>query len=80
MEGADESTEPFVPTPTSFRSFLSVLKQEVKSKLMTQEHWSSGYGRILMFQRLWVRIPELSHILDGHFSHLFVVKISMMFV
>ena len=37
--------------------------------------WSSGFGRRLMFQRSWVRI--LAHLLDGHFSHLFVVKIVM---
>ena len=32
---------------------------------------SSGYGRRLMFRRSWVWIPAP----DGHFSHLFVVKI-----
>ena len=39
------------------------------------EPWSSGYGRRLMLQRLWVQI--LAPKTDGHFSHLFVVKIVM---
>ena len=31
-----------------------------------REPWSSGYGRRFMFRKY--------HILDGHFSHLFLVK------
>ena len=38
--------------------------------------WSSGYGRRLMFKRSWVPIPAP----DGHFAHVFVVKIGMMFI
>ena len=37
--------------------------------------WSSGYGRRLRFQRLWVRIPSPYTGWTWHFSHLFVVKI-----
>ena len=28
-----------------------------KMLILGQEPWSSGYGRRLMFRRLWVRIP-----------------------
>ena len=40
-----------------------------------REPWYSGYGRRLMFQRSWVRIPA-PHT-RWTFSHLFVVKVLM---
>ena len=40
------------------------------------EPWSSGNGIRPKLRRLWVRIPApYVYLLDGHFSHLFVVKI-----
>ena len=41
-----------------------------------RESWSSGYGRRLMFKRLWVRIPA-PYARYGHFSHSFIVKYSL---
>ena len=41
-----------------------------------QDPWSSGYGRKLMFQRLWVQIPTQYTGLT-FFHILFVVKIEM---
>ena len=48
------------------------------SRSRWREPWSSGYGRRLVFRRLWVRLL----VLDRHiiFSHIFVVRIVMMFV
>ena len=43
--------------------------------LAGQEPWPSGYGRQLMSERLWVRIPALYTGWTLHFSRLFVVKI-----
>ena len=43
-----------------------------------REPWSGGYGRRLMFRRSWVWIPALYT--GWTFSHLFVVKVVMMFV
>ena len=40
--------------------------------LFGKRPWSSGYGRRLMFQRFEYKSRHC--ILDGHFSHLFVVK------
>ena len=42
-----------------------------------REPWSSGYVRRLMFQRSWVPIP--APYTGWSFSHIFVVKIVMMF-
>ena len=43
-----------------------------------REPWSSGYGKRLTFQRLCVQFPV--QYTGWTFSHLFVVKIVMMFV
>ena len=43
----------------------------VKLFLCGRDPWSSGYGIWLAIWRLWVRM------FDGHFSHIFVVKIVM---
>ena len=40
-----------------------------------REPWSSGYGRIPIFKRLWVRIAALS----GYFSHILVAKLLCLF-
>ena len=45
-----------------------------------REPWSSGYGRRLMFQSLWVRILAPYTGWAWHFSHLFVVIIVSMCV
>ena len=53
-----------------------VIKMIKFNMLIGREPWSSGYGRRLMCQRSWVRIPTCA----WHYSHLFVVKIVMMCV
>ena len=59
-------------TKSKINYFMSL---PVKTSKYRREPWSSGYGRRLMFQRLWVWILTP----DRHFSNLFVVK-TVMFV
>ena len=54
--------------------------QSLSSRIKLSMPWSSGYGKRLMFQRLWVRIQALYTGWTWHFSHIFVVKIVMMCV
>ena len=57
------------PTPPSQNVF------RCKKNVPGLEPWSSGYGWQLMFKRSWVQIRARIRILDGHFSHWFVVQI-----
>ena len=61
--------------------FLSNTQQTITYKLMKllgREPWSSGDGRRLMSEGHGFKSQH--RILDGHFSHLFVVKIVMFFL
>ena len=46
----------------------------MKVAILGQEPWSSGYGKRLMFWRLWVQIPAPYTGWKWHFAHWFVVK------
>ena len=54
---------------TTFKTNCSI-----KTKKIGQEPWSSDYGRWIMFERWWVRIPSPYTAWTMHFSHWFVVK------
>ena len=51
-----------------------ILIRSVKVFLYGREPWSNGYGRRLMFQRSWVRIPGAVYWMDMTFFTLICCK------
>ena len=57
----------------SLAYLLSPSNGKQSNSILGRELWSSGYGRRLMFQRLWVRIPA-PYTVWTFFTYLFVEK------
>ena len=73
-----ENGEPWTIGNFEKRKSVNDSNNKTKKNSLELEPWSSGYGKRLKFQRLWVRIP--APYTGWTFFTIFVVKIVMMFV